>query len=161
MRFRGSSGQGERLGSLVGVFPLAPLSLGLVWVTVEPRGPFLEWSLNCSEVRGWRTPSEAHSHFPTHHRTAYHAQPASQDPNAAWLIELWKLLSLDIVTEAGAKRADYLERFVLDLWAEALQPTRTPSPSPNPLLTGRPSTYGAPRTGGSPPRRPRRPQYHG
>lgn len=166
VRFPERAGAAERLCSVVVVYPLALLSVGLAWIQLEHRGPFVEWTIYCAEIRSWRTPTESGSHFSSPRGSEF-IVPTPQDDGFQ---HTWKIISLDQTCEAGAARADYLERFVKDIWSTALQPLRSPRPMQPPVgvpagVPGtsrgqRPSPQSAPHgSGAASPRRPRRPPF--
>jgi hypothetical protein len=159
----GSVPQGdERLCSLVAIYPLGYLSLGLAWITLEPRGPYLECTIYCSEVRTWRTPTEANSHFPFPRRAEFQLS-SHRGTDSECIVETWNWLSLGNTSEYGARQAEYLERLVKELWAEVLHPPHgAPGPGlPQPGAPAKPPRFqGVPRPSdpAQPQPRPRRPQ---
>ncbi len=95
----------------------------LGWITLQRNGNSVEWHLMCSEVRLWRTPKEENSHFefgPQQH--GRHNSEDSQLPSIvlAILIEMWDRLFSNYTTPANAKKAEWFERFVMEMWVEAI-----------------------------------------
>lgn len=94
----------------------------LGWVSLESYGSYVEWHLMFSEVRLSRTPSERESHFEYgDHQHERHQSRSKDDAGSTFFILIWDMIFSNLTTPENAKRADWFQRFMMDMWNDALE----------------------------------------
>ena len=116
-RFRPTPNIDEECTSIMILNQATPLLRFTGWITLVRTGNQIEWHLNCSEIRFWKTPAEEASHFAydrlQEHRIKYQIDHMIGD---RFYEGVWNIVSLNFTTQTNAHRAEWFERYLTEMW---------------------------------------------